>query len=677
MRKLEDAVYAGVLGKIIGVYFGRPVEGWSYARIREQFGQIRTYVHSQVGSSIIEVDDDISGTFTFVKALRENGMPSSLESRQIGLHWLNKVIEEKTIFWWGGLFRSTEHTAYLRLKEGIDAPDSGSMAYNGKTVAEQIGSQIFIDGWGLINLGHPEMALAMAAEAAKVSHDGIAVSMAAWIAVLEAVVFEEKDIRQAMRQANTIVNDPEVSELVEWMINVCEESTHWRQARDQIEACHPYSRYGGNCPIVTNFLVIVMSCILDHDDFLEAISIATSAGYDTDCNAGNVGCIEAIRLGLENLDRHAFLRSQVNERMWVVSAEGGATIENASTVAQQLITDAQQLHEKTQSLWPRYAFLFPGCTHGFEAFQGTTVNRVPGIELIPQAGKMMEWRTEVFYDLLHEKAGGYALVASPLLYWGQRIYGEVQSGGLTEVTLFVDFFNAEEQVERFQSDLILIDGKQSLNWPLPPGRGYPIWRMGLLVKGQPLFVHHLDHDGEPALTYTEISTMSPNYTTGRAVPSWYRAFTDSTRCSTVDHLSTFCLSHTEDNGLVYIGNQDWHHLSIASTLILTLQKTAGLVLRLTGLQRYYAAVLQDQKLRIVCRKDRDVQILAECDFAYAADQEVAMKFEAFSDQLKVSMDGEVCLICHDSTYSCGAAGFLVEKGTVQARGLSLQEVTHA
>lgn len=122
-----------------------------------------------------------------------------------------------------------------------------------KRLAEQIGSQIFIDGWGLINLGHPEMALAMAAEAAKVSHDGIAVSMAAWIAVLEAVVFEEKDIRQAMRQANTIVNDPEVSELVEWMINVCEESTHWRQARDQIEACHPYSRYGGNCRLSLTF----------------------------------------------------------------------------------------------------------------------------------------------------------------------------------------------------------------------------------------------------------------------------------------------------------------------------------------------------------------------------------------------------------------------------------------
>ncbi|MDA0260567.1 MAG: ADP-ribosylglycohydrolase family protein [Actinobacteria bacterium] len=35
--KLDDAyaeqVYAGVLGKIIGVYLGRPFEGWSNRRI--------------------------------------------------------------------------------------------------------------------------------------------------------------------------------------------------------------------------------------------------------------------------------------------------------------------------------------------------------------------------------------------------------------------------------------------------------------------------------------------------------------------------------------------------------------------------------------------------------------------------------------------------------------------
>ena len=29
----EERVYAGVLGKIIGVYLGRPFEGWTYERI--------------------------------------------------------------------------------------------------------------------------------------------------------------------------------------------------------------------------------------------------------------------------------------------------------------------------------------------------------------------------------------------------------------------------------------------------------------------------------------------------------------------------------------------------------------------------------------------------------------------------------------------------------------------
>jgi len=51
---------------------------------------------------------------------------------------------------------STEHTAYLRLKNGIDAPESGSIATNGKVVAEQIGSQIFIDGWAMVAPGDPQ-----------------------------------------------------------------------------------------------------------------------------------------------------------------------------------------------------------------------------------------------------------------------------------------------------------------------------------------------------------------------------------------------------------------------------------------------------------------------------------------------------------------------------------------
>ncbi len=62
------------------------------------------------------------------------------------------------MFWWGGYGVSTEHTAYLNLKHGIPAPQSGSIEQNGQIMAEQIGGQIFIDTWGFINPGNPHRA---------------------------------------------------------------------------------------------------------------------------------------------------------------------------------------------------------------------------------------------------------------------------------------------------------------------------------------------------------------------------------------------------------------------------------------------------------------------------------------------------------------------------------------
>ena len=134
-----ERVYAGVLGKLIGVYLGRPFEQWTYDRIMEQLGEINYYVHEQLGVPLVVTDDDISGTFTFLRALEDYGNSANVTAEQIGKGWLNYLIENDTILWWGGMGNSTEHTAYMRLKEGIPAPQSGSMELNGKVVAEQIG----------------------------------------------------------------------------------------------------------------------------------------------------------------------------------------------------------------------------------------------------------------------------------------------------------------------------------------------------------------------------------------------------------------------------------------------------------------------------------------------------------------------------------------------------------
>ena len=32
INRIKEDIYAGVLGKMIGVYLGRPVEGWTYEK---------------------------------------------------------------------------------------------------------------------------------------------------------------------------------------------------------------------------------------------------------------------------------------------------------------------------------------------------------------------------------------------------------------------------------------------------------------------------------------------------------------------------------------------------------------------------------------------------------------------------------------------------------------------
>ena len=75
------------------------------------------------------------------------------------------------------------------------------MALNGKVVAEQIGAQIFIDGWAMVSPGDPDQAAALSEKAARVSHDGEAVYGAVVMAVLEAMAFVEQDTNALLDKA--------------------------------------------------------------------------------------------------------------------------------------------------------------------------------------------------------------------------------------------------------------------------------------------------------------------------------------------------------------------------------------------------------------------------------------------------------------------------------------------
>jgi hypothetical protein len=224
--------------------------------------------------------------------LSDHGSTADLTPEQIGLTWLNYIVEDRSILWWGGLGNSTEHTAFLRLKSGIPAPASGAIQTNGKTVAEQIGAQIFIDGWALVSPGNPRLAVELAQKAASVSHDGEAIYAARLLAAMEAQAFIEPRIDQLIETGlSYIPPDCVITRLVDDVRDWNHTDGNWRVTRERIEKRYGYDKFPGNCHIIPNHAIIILSLLYSEDDFSRALMIANTAGWDTDCNSGNVGCL--------------------------------------------------------------------------------------------------------------------------------------------------------------------------------------------------------------------------------------------------------------------------------------------------------------------------------------------------------------------------------------------------
>ena len=707
ITKYKEQIYAGVLGKIIGVYMGRPVEGWTYDAIRSQFDQIYYYIAHKTGAPFIVPDDDISGTFVFYRALEDNGCPQDITAAQIGEAWLNYIVEDKTVLWWGGMARSTEHSAYLRLKAGIMPPKSGSSEYNGKAIAEQIGSQIFIDTWAMVNPGNPRRAAKMAREAAHVSHDGIAIEAAVYLAAMEAMAFDVKDVDTLLRECRIYIADNEygklLNQLLDDVIEQCEKADHWRQVRDWIEEHHSYATYQGNCPMVTNHLAIIMALKLAGDDFQESISIATSAGWDTDCNSANVGCLNAIRLGLDSINAGADLRGPVADRMYVVSTDGADCIFDAVRESRKIIRVAASLAGETVELATnKFEFEFPGSTQGFMLYPGLTFGQAAtrvenAYQTKNAAGLLIQYEgvakgvsaavsVQTFVDPSPKAAADtsyFEVYASPSLYTSQVVNATFYCEGSDnpDVRFFVDYYDANDEIatlsgsERFQME----KGENAVAWIVPETYGRAVYRLGIELvcdtsrKDGEIILKTLDWTGAPRRFHMGTAQeLTPGLSPFVIRTKWMTSFMSTAKHMGPDHLATFAISHPEDNGVMTIGGTDWQDYSIESKIQFVHAICGGLVARAKGHRRYYAAVFMNGKFAIIKRHGAAVTVLAESNQGYQEGNWYDVKFAVSGNALVMRVDGKEVVSCTDDTYLSGAAGYMVSEGAMVAKYFTVE-----
>lgn len=656
-----ERVYAGVLGKLIGVYLGRPVENWSYERITTEFGEVSYYVNERCGVPLVVPDDDITGTFTFPRALPDNGNDPAISAERIGEAWLNYVIEGRTTFWWGGMGVSTEETAFLRLKSGTPAPQSGSALLNGTILAEQIGAQIFIDGWAMVAPGRPFLAADLARRAASVSHDGEAVHAAMVLAAMEAYAFVEDDIDVLLDMGvSQIPSTSVVAELISTLRDWRRTEPDWRKARELLAAHFGYDRHPGACHVIPNHGVVVLSLLYGDGDFDRSLMIANTCGWDTDCNSGNVGALLGIRGGLSALDGDHDWRGPIADRLFLPGADGGACISDALTESDRIVAIGLALAGASIAsggVRPRFTFGMRGSMQGFRVRRGDGVveNVVTGIDrrslrIALSSGGDVEVGADVFIPPEFIAGSSYGLEACPLIYPGQVLQGVLGADSTNSEAisgaLLVQHYGPDDALVTIIGPSARIEpgAEVELDWRIPDVGGQPIAVVGVAVsdaRGGALLLHSLGWVGEP-----QVVLRRPPGGGGMWARAWLNA---------VDRLDTesdhsLLVSQNRGRGLLIQGTRDWRDYRVAAALRSDLAENIGLAIRVQGLRRYYCVLLGRDGVARLVRVLEGEQVLAERSLESWSleDGPHELELEASGGQLRAWLGGRLLFSFHDA-----------------------------
>ena len=670
-----NRVYAGVLGKLIGVYLGRPVENWSFERIRDEFGEIEYYIHEKRGRRLIVTDDDISGTFTFLRALEDYGYDPQIQPWQIGQTWLNYLIEKTTILWWGGMGNSTEHTAYLRLKSGIAAPRSGSSHLNSRVISEQIGGQIFIDGWGLICPGDTDSAAEYSKRAASVSHDGEGIYGAQIVATLVAGAFTEPNIEKLLdRSLSYIPQNSTISRLIDDLRKWHSVEQDWRENRLKLQSNYGYDRFPGNCHIVPNHGLIVLALLHGAGDFDESMKIVNTAGWDTDCNSGNLGTVLGVLNGLDGLRKQDW-RGPVADRLYLPSADGGRSISDAVIETVKVVNSARAMKGAAPLIFKdgaRFHFSLPGSLQGWMKTvdrEGSVTNSID--EANGSGGSLrvshldgeppVRVSTPTFIPPEFKDAvTGYVLIANPTLYPGHHVKFRVRAGSQEcSGRLFLSRYGpSDESVLVTGPEWTLRANEEStFEWIIPDFGGYPIFEIGLELDSHECYIESVDWQGVPQTQWPRVDgTM------------WARAWAKALDRFEYPRDSYEYLTQNDGVGLLTHGARDWTDYRFEARLTPKMAVSAGIAVRVQGLRRYYAFVFGERgEIRIDKALD-GTSTLAKAQYDWGEFRDYDVAVEVSDSTIRAFINGELVISATDTDrpLESGAAGFLVESGCLGA-----------
>ncbi len=695
-----ERVYAGFLGKNVGVRLGCTGRAaiWTFQRIREIYGEVSSYLKPY---RTFAADDDANGPFYFIRPLVEGEPAQPLTPDVVARAWLDYARDGKGMFWWGGYGVSTEHTAYLNLKAGIPAPESGSIARNGATVAEQIGGQIFVDTWGLVWPGRPDQAARYAATAASVSHDGDGLNGARFIAACIAAAFGRPagGARAIVEAGLAHVAEGSPYARVARAVMAFHDAHpgDWRACQELLVAEWGYDRYPGLCHMIPNAGVCVLALLYGAGDFCRTVEIATMCGWDTDCNAGNVGTIVGVLCGLDAIPSK--YRDPINDMIVLSGLPGSLNILDIPSYARVLASIGYRLAgEKVPETIAMplacgdgeralfFDFALPGSTHGMRVSDPVAFAAAHR-RVADDGGSrgVLEFRFErmprgasgrLYYKPFYRRADfddeRYSPTFSPTARPGQtvrmRFTMERWEGEKIGVSGYVrETFSAANIATT--KPVFPEPGKDyQLEYVIPPVGGSQVDEVGLVVTGFSgaarrdsgrLLVSLFQVEGKAHYTI-DVARQAVEF--GCVTP-----FSHNRGNWTIDHGMMHLMTH--EPCASYTGGHAVKDQRVRARVRPLAGGSHLLVARAAGAMRGYAAGLDGAGRVSILRHDFGVTRLASAAFAWETGRDYTLGLEAVGDRIALSVDGKPFLEARDATHAAGMVGCAAESAARALYGM--------
>ncbi|MCM3740577.1 ADP-ribosylglycohydrolase family protein [Oceanobacillus luteolus] len=692
-----EKVYAGFIGMNAGIRLGAPVEPteWTPEMISDVYGEVNGYLKDY---NVFSADDDANGPVFFLRALIDDAVDREMEAQDVARAWLNYSREGIGMFWWGGDGVSTEHTAYLNLLRGMEAPESGSAETNGIIMAEQIGGQIFIDTWGWIFPNNPTKAADYAEKAASVSHDLNGLYGARFIAACIAEAFSASTIDEVIsRGLKEIPADSTYAKVVHAVLDFQKEhpDDFWK-CRQYLEEEWGYDKYTGVCHIIPNAGVCVLSLVYGEGDLSKTIEIATACGWDTDCNAGNVGSIVGTLVGINGIEDK--YRAPINDFIVTSSVSGYLNILDIPSFVKSLAllgyhVSGEQAPEmlvngfKEEDVF--FDFTLPGSTHGFQTeVPFKTIlkpndefgYRTPGsLEIF--IDRMVEGeKSRVYYQTFYRRDQfndeKYKPTFAPKAYSGQtvsmKLYLDQLRGKEVIVTPYIRDTFTKEVVEL---EPVTLEDKtwQTVEFIIPDTEGSFVEEVGFAIESP----SPRDYRAFGKIFLDEFHIYgAPNYDI------------DFSK-QVVEFLSVTPFAHhrgnwdLESGKMVVDSNEDCasftgHYYMKDAVIRAGLKPTAGhhhaLLFRALGTQKYYQAGFAGEGKVALQLNDFGLETLKSVDYDWNLNEDYTFEVAVRGSEIQFFINGDLVLEHLDERLTHGMIGFsLSEAGSCEYEHVEVRE----